>query len=49
MIKGFADKIRLNSNISSVSRGEECALVHFDDGHSETFDKFILRVPSNKL
>ncbi|WP_278369380.1 NAD(P)/FAD-dependent oxidoreductase [Pseudoalteromonas lipolytica] len=48
MIKGFADKIRLNSNISSVSRGEECAHVHFDDGYSETFDKVVFACHSDQ-
>ena len=48
MIQGFADKIRLNSNISSVSRGEECAHVHFDDGHSETFDKVVFACHSDQ-
>ena len=41
MIQGFADKIRLNSNISSVSRKDDSVHVHFDDGHSEIFDKVV--------
>ncbi|MCO7205100.1 MULTISPECIES: NAD(P)/FAD-dependent oxidoreductase [Pseudoalteromonas] len=48
MIQGFADKIRLNSNISSVSRKDDSVHVHFDDGHSETFDKVVFACHSDQ-
>lgn len=48
LIKGFADKIKLNSTITSIVRSEQHVTVTLDDGTVEQFDKIIFACHSDQ-
>ena len=48
LIKGFADKIQLNSQIKTVKRHEQMVTIEFTDGRTETFDKVIFACHSDQ-
>ncbi|MGP9495316.1 NAD(P)/FAD-dependent oxidoreductase, partial [Pseudoalteromonas sp. AOP7-A1-14] len=48
LIKGFADKIKLNSSIKSIARSEERVTISFDDNKVEQFDKVIFACHSDQ-
>ncbi|MBQ4833424.1 FAD-dependent oxidoreductase [Pseudoalteromonas sp. MMG010] len=48
LIKGFADKITLNSDIKSVKRSGEGVAVEFGTGETQLFDKVIFACHSNQ-
>lgn len=48
LIKGFADKIKLNSTIKSIIRSEEQVTITFDDDKVEVFDKVIFACHSDQ-
>ncbi|KTF16782.1 NAD(P)/FAD-dependent oxidoreductase [Pseudoalteromonas sp. H105] len=48
LINGFADRIRLNSDIESVERTEEHVVINFKNGQKEQFDKVIFACHSDQ-
>ncbi|MDO6546236.1 NAD(P)/FAD-dependent oxidoreductase [Pseudoalteromonas carrageenovora] len=48
LIKGFADKIKLNSNIESVIRTNDKAIIEFANGDKDEFDKVIFACHSDQ-
>ena len=48
LIKGFADKIKLNSNIESVIRTNDKAIIMFANGDKDEFDKVIFACHSDQ-
>lgn len=48
LIKGFADNIKLNSDIKSVVRRDLGVTLSFADGHSEEFDKVVFACHSDQ-
>ncbi|XQF93925.1 FAD-dependent oxidoreductase (plasmid) [Pseudoalteromonas espejiana] len=48
LIKGFAEKIKLNSNIQSVSRGNDNVTITFENGAQEHFDKVVFACHSDQ-
>ncbi|MGO2169579.1 NAD(P)/FAD-dependent oxidoreductase, partial [Pseudoalteromonas sp.] len=48
LIKGFADKVKLNSTITSIVRSEQQVTVTLDDGTVEQFDKIIFACHSDQ-
>jgi predicted NAD/FAD-binding protein len=48
LIKGFADKLKLNSNIKSVTRTDDKAIIEFSLGDKEEFDKVIFACHSDQ-
>jgi predicted NAD/FAD-binding protein len=48
LIKGFAEKIKLNTDIKSVTRTDDSAVIEFDNGDTEVFDNVIFACHSNQ-
>ncbi|MEW6990987.1 NAD(P)/FAD-dependent oxidoreductase [Colwelliaceae bacterium 6441] len=48
LCKPFNDNIRLNANISGITRSDDNVQLHFDDSASETFDEVVIACHSDE-
>ena len=48
LIRGFADKIKLNTNIKSVTRQDDEVTIEFENGEQSKFDKVIFACHSDQ-